>query len=164
MTPRRGTADPSSDPSRLSQKATTHIQISRCLYVHSKPYPEPPRPASNHGVFHRKHHFGAVYRELFLPPVNRAMRVLDRSFFQKRIRLTAANIFNIKNQTRVKRECLQDVLDAPRIKPFVKTPWRQDGERTLLLLKPSIKVDGMACKLLALEFTADGFLHRPIHA
>lgn len=92
------------------------------------------------------------------------MRVLDRSFFQKRIRLTAANIFNIKNQARVKRECMQDVLDAPRIKPFVKIPWGQDGERTLLLLKPGIKVDGMSCKLLALEFTADESLRRPIHA
>lgn len=71
------------------------------------------------------------------------MRVLDRSFFKKRIAFAAANIFDIRNQPRVRRECVQDVLDAPRIKPFVTTPWGHNKERTLLLLKPGVKVDGM---------------------
>lgn len=77
------------------------------------------------------------------------MRLLDRSFFQKRIELTAANVFEIKNISRVKKECAHDVLDAPRIKPVLTIPWGHARERTLLLLKPDVKVNGTTYESLA---------------
>lgn len=58
------------------------------------------------------------------------------------------------------------MLDAPRIKPFITTPWGHNKERTLLLLRPGIEVDGMymPCETLASQFTADEYSHRPAHA
>lgn len=79
------------------------------------------------------------------------MRLLDRSFFRKRIELTAANVFEIKNISRVKNECVHDVLDAPRIKPLLTIPWDHEKERTLLLLKPDIKINGMMYEILTRE-------------
>lgn len=91
------------------------------------------------------------------------MHVLDRSFFRKRIQLAAANIFDLKNHSRVRRECVHDVLDAPRMKPFLTVPWGYNQERSVLLFKPGVQAYGMACENPPSEFTADEYLRSSIH-
>jgi hypothetical protein len=54
---------------------------------------------------------------MFRPPVNRAMRVLDRSFFRKTIPLSAATVFDNANIARVRVALAksQDALNVPRL-------------------------------------------------
>lgn len=81
---------------------------------------------------------------VFLPPVNRAMRTLDRSFFAKTIPLAAAHIFDAKHITRFQKECAKDVLRLPRTKTIITEadPAVPGGVRKLLLLRPEVRVDG----------------------
>ncbi|KAH8694140.1 guanine methyltransferase Trm5 [Talaromyces proteolyticus] len=53
---------------------------------------------------------------MFRPPVNRAMRVLDRSFFHKSIPVSAATVFENKDIMRVRKRLVasKDLLDLPR--------------------------------------------------
>src|SRR5690348_4701061 len=62
--------------------------------------------------------------EAFRPPVNRTMRVLDRSFFQKTVSLSAATVFDQKNLSST-RGTLQKSGDILAIWP-IKT-MRDDG-------------------------------------
>jgi tRNA (guanine37-N1)-methyltransferase len=77
---------------------------------------------------------------LFLPPVNRAMKVLDRSFFQKKIPLSAARIFRPKDISRVRKECASDLLRVKRVELMPEDP--ENKARKLLLLWPKVKADG----------------------
>lgn len=80
---------------------------------------------------------------VFLPPVNRAMRTLDRAFFKKAIPLAAAHVFDPKNITKFQKECAKDVLRLPRTKTLIVEKDEAGKERKLLLLRPGIKIDGM---------------------
>lgn len=53
---------------------------------------------------------------MFRPPVNRAMRVLDRSFFKKTVPISAATVLDNKNISSVRKqlESSKDILDLPR--------------------------------------------------
>lgn len=42
--------------------------------------------------------------DMFAPPVNRAMKVLDRSFFQKTVPISAARVFNPRDISRCRKE------------------------------------------------------------
>ncbi|EED12288.1 tRNA (guanine) methyltransferase Trm5 [Talaromyces stipitatus ATCC 10500] len=55
-------------------------------------------------------------REMFRPPVNRAMRVLDRSFFKKTVPVSAATVLENKNISSVRKrlESSKDAIDLPR--------------------------------------------------
>ncbi|KLJ05908.1 tRNA wybutosine-synthesizing protein 2 [Blastomyces silverae] len=95
---------------------------------------------------------------MFRAPVNRMMRTLDRSFFQKTVPLSAATIFDKQSIGSIKNELLQskDLLLANRIIPVraaregplenVADHWygrkngKQDG-RKCLLLREDIKAD-----------------------
>jgi hypothetical protein len=108
--------------------------------------------------------------EMFRPPVNRAMRVLDRSFFRKTIPLSAATVFENSNISRVRNALgkSHDLLALPRlnvIRPVPTTTAAQtvegegEGEtgkkrklsgeeRKCLLLREGIKYDGGYCPRL----------------
>ena len=79
--------------------------------------------------------------DMFGPPVNRAMRVLDRSFFRKTIPLTAARVLNNKQISRCRNELSHDLLHLERL-----TNVRHDGDdpkgRKSLVLRPDIRLDG----------------------
>jgi tRNA (guanine37-N1)-methyltransferase len=66
--------------------------------------------------------------DMFAPPVNRAMKVLDRSFFQKTVPTSAARIFNPKDISRCRNELDKgrDSLGISRISPVKSDP---DEER-----------------------------------
>src|SRR5438034_5286559 len=54
---------------------------------------------------------------MFRPPINRSMRVLDRSFFKKTVPLSAATVFENKLIASVRNELARsrDLLHVPRI-------------------------------------------------
>lgn len=78
---------------------------------------------------------------LFLPPLARSMRVLDRSFFQKTIPVTAAKVFDPRIITKLKKECKADILDIPHVKNFDFIV--HEGDKRAILLAPHVKPDGM---------------------
>mgnify|MGYP006877407246 CR=1 FL=1 len=84
--------------------------------------------------------------DMFAPPVNRAMQVLDRSFFQKTIPTSAARIFNPKDISRCRKELTasKDTLPTNRIDPVRADP---DLEQAIkgskcLLLRPQVLPTG----------------------
>ncbi|ODH13252.1 tRNA (guanine(37)-N1)-methyltransferase [Paracoccidioides brasiliensis] len=96
--------------------------------------------------------------DMFRPPVNRMMRTLDRSFFQKIIPLSAATVFDKKAIGSIKNELLQskDLIFMNRIIPVriaregpfenVVDHWygSKEGNQTgrrCLLLREGIKAD-----------------------
>lgn len=88
---------------------------------------------------------------MFRPPVNRAMRVLDRSFFKKTVPLSAATIFKNSDISRVRGELQKsrDLLNLPRLSSIreVKT---EDAVRKCLLLREGVKYDGRFCSACVL--------------
>ncbi len=83
---------------------------------------------------------------MFAPPVNRAMKVLDRSFFQKTVPTSAARIFNAKDISRCRKELAvsRDALTNSRFSPIRADP---DSERAqqggkCLLLRPEVIHNG----------------------
>lgn len=83
---------------------------------------------------------------MFRPPVNRAMRVLDRSFFQKTFPISAARVANNKDISLVRKalEKSKDVLAAPRLQSVQLDPLPELAAkgRKCVLLRPDIKPDG----------------------
>jgi tRNA (guanine37-N1)-methyltransferase len=119
---------------------------------------------------------------MFRPPVNRAMRVLDRSFFCKTVPLSAATVFDSSNISRVRGALSKsrDLLQLPRldpIRPALGEDRRVDASeksslgstgklqddtvsRKCLLLREEIKHDGMGSSYrLGRPFTG-AFVHR----
>ena len=80
---------------------------------------------------------------MFRPPVNRAMRVLDRSFFQKSIPISAARIRDNKQISKYRAELGHDTLRLDRmlIVRHVRDPEGQEAKA--LLLRPEVKQDGI---------------------
>jgi tRNA (guanine37-N1)-methyltransferase len=83
------------------------------------------------------------------PPVNRAMRQLDRAFFRKTIAISAARIFNNQHisQCRQDLDKSQDLLRHERISTVQREPETEPGysARKCLLLRPEIKHNGRYC-------------------
>jgi hypothetical protein len=77
---------------------------------------------------------------LFLPPVNRSMRTLDRTFFRKTVMVSAARIFEPRNIGRVRKECAGDLLRVKKVELMPKDP--EGKVMKLLLLRPQISCDG----------------------
>ncbi|KAA6409571.1 MAG: tRNA (guanine) methyltransferase Trm5 [Lasallia pustulata] len=78
---------------------------------------------------------------MFRPPVNRAMRQLDRSFFQKRIPLAAARVLDTKQISNCISDLSEELLYLERC--TVVRPGPMDNDlwrgRKALLLRPRIK-------------------------
>ena len=83
--------------------------------------------------------------DMFAPPVNRAMKVLDRSFFQRTIPASAARIFSPKDISRVRtdldrsRDTLKTRLDG--VQPDPDAARAAKGGKCLLL-KPEVVHNG----------------------
>lgn len=88
-----------------------------------------------------------VSRELpvmFRPPVNRAMRTLDRSFFRKTVPLASAKIFQNSEISRVRKELnsTKDLLTLPRLSSVQEIKEQDGSMRKALLLRETLKHDG----------------------
>lgn len=83
---------------------------------------------------------------MFRPPVNRAMRVLDRSFFKKTVPISAAAIFKTSDISNVRKELTKsrDMLVLPRL-GSIREIKVNDLVHKCLLLREDIKHDGMTC-------------------
>lgn len=83
---------------------------------------------------------------MFRPPVNRAMRTLDRSFFQKTFPISAARVANNKDISLVRKalEKSKDVLSAPRLQSVQADPLPELASkgRKCVLLRPDVRHDG----------------------
>lgn len=81
--------------------------------------------------------------DMFRPPVNRAMRVLDRASFQKKIPLSAARVFDKTKIARLRSELGHDVLRLDRFQCVQSIKGSKGEEHKALLLNPQIRPDGM---------------------
>ena len=79
---------------------------------------------------------------MFRPPVNRAMRVLDRSFFQKSIPISAARIRDNKQISKYRTELGHDTLRLDRMQTVRSVRDSEGQETKALLLRPEVKQDG----------------------
>lgn len=85
--------------------------------------------------------------DMFAPPVNHAMKVLDRSFFQKTINTSAARIFRNQDISRIRTDLLrsQDSLKN-RVQTVCPDPdaTRSASGGKCVLLKPNVIYNGTA--------------------
>jgi tRNA (guanine37-N1)-methyltransferase len=82
---------------------------------------------------------------MFRPPVNRAMRSLDRSFFRKTVPISAARVFQNSDISSVRKELSRskDLLVVHRLN-CVRDVKDQDGlARKALLLREDLRHDGI---------------------
>lgn len=77
------------------------------------------------------------------PPIDRTMRVLERSFFKQKFALAAARIFDNSNIHPLRKKLGEDVLQADRISSVRPSPILEDVPltRKAILLRPDIKAD-----------------------
>lgn len=91
--------------------------------------------------------------DMFRPPVNRAMRVLDRSFFQKKVPISAARILDNKNISKCRKELShsKDALALERYQNVKPDPLEPDVKlgKKCILLRPQI--DDKGSDLCSLE-------------
>jgi hypothetical protein len=84
--------------------------------------------------------------DMFAPPVNRAMKVLDRSFFQRTVPASAARIFKPQDIARCRKELQlsRDTLPNNRIQPVRPDPDAARAQKggKCLVLKPEVVHDG----------------------
>ncbi|KAF1839994.1 guanine-N(1)--methyltransferas-like protein [Cucurbitaria berberidis CBS 394.84] len=80
--------------------------------------------------------------DMFAPPINRAMKVLDRSFFQKTIPTSAARIFNSKDISRCRKELTasRETLQNSRLDPVRPDTDQERAQKggKCLLLRPEV--------------------------
>ncbi|KAB8206101.1 hypothetical protein BDV34DRAFT_212541 [Aspergillus parasiticus] len=79
---------------------------------------------------------------MFRPPVNRAMRVLDRSFFKKTVPLSAATVFKSSDISRVRGQLhkSRDLLGLPRTSS-IREVKVDDEVKKCLLLREGVRCD-----------------------
>ena len=83
--------------------------------------------------------------DMFQPPVNRAMRVLDRSFFRRTIPLAAARVYENSQIAQFRKSLAHDILNVERITSVKPDPDQSESqsERKAILLRPEVKANGM---------------------
>ena len=80
--------------------------------------------------------------DMFRPPVNHAMRMLDRAFFRKTVPLAAARVLEDAQISRCRMDLGQDILHIDRISCVRSVPDDQSAGqrgRKALLLSPKIR-------------------------
>jgi tRNA (guanine37-N1)-methyltransferase len=95
---------------------------------------------------------------MFRPPVNRAMRVLDRSFFRKIVPLSAATVLKASDISRVRNELQRsrDLLSAPRLNPIRVAQGDNPDQKKCILLREGVKHDGEdTCGSVGMRITVD---------
>jgi tRNA (guanine37-N1)-methyltransferase len=82
--------------------------------------------------------------EMFRPPINRAMRTLDRSFFRRKVPLSAARIFKASDIAKIRKELTKskDVLNVPRLSAVRHIEGQDGSSLKALLLREDFKADG----------------------
>ena len=93
--------------------------------------------------------------EMFRPPVNRAMRTLDRSFFRKTIPISAASILKASDISQV-RSVLhksRDMLVLPRLSAIRDVSDEDGVTRKALLLREDLKHDGAFGAIVCCEIS-----------
>lgn len=96
------------------------------------------------------HHSVPSFAEMFRPPVNHTMGVLDRAFFKKRVPLTAARVLDNKQISQCRAELGDAMLRLERlanVRPDPDAGSAMSGKKSLLL-RPDIRFDGMHVVLL----------------
>lgn len=78
--------------------------------------------------------------EIALPPVNRDMKDLDRSFFKKTVQTSAMTVFNPRDIQKVRSKIAssRDLLSATTIKPVVEDETNPGAK--CVILKPHVKL------------------------
>jgi len=86
-----------------------------------------------------------MFLSRFLPPVNRAMRTLDRAFFKETVPVTAARVLDLDPTLvhTIKEKVLKDLIPFERFNQRYIFNSKLDTETTLLILRPEVKYDGM---------------------
>ena len=79
-------------------------------------------------------------KDMFRPPINHAMKILDRSFFQRDILLTAARILEKRHIAKFQSNLHHDILKLDRVTVIKDDPVKEGFKS--LLLRPGIKFDG----------------------
>ena len=101
------------------------------------------QPAVSNVVNRKMNLNSADLPKVFLPPVNRSMQVLDRSFFRKAVHLAAASISDVKQITTLRKE-LERSGDILKISPIKHL--REDDSSPgakCILLRHEIQADGI---------------------
>ncbi|KAF2147789.1 hypothetical protein K461DRAFT_233702 [Myriangium duriaei CBS 260.36] len=78
--------------------------------------------------------------DMFRPPINRTMRVLDRSFFQKRIPLSAVRVLDHTKISQVRTELTRskDILNLPRYQNIREDKSEGAAGHRCILLRPQV--------------------------
>lgn len=97
--------------------------------------------------------------DMIRPPVNRAMRVLDRSFFKKNVLLSAARVNDRKQISKIRGDLGHDVLRVGRMQSVQSIRSPQGEESKAVLLHPRIKTDGMAFIVMTLKEDMQAYNH-----
>ncbi|KAK3701322.1 tRNA(m(1)G37)methyltransferase [Vermiconidia calcicola] len=89
---------------------------------------------------------------MFRPPIARGMQILDRSFFQKTVRLKAARVFDNKNISRIRSqlERSKDALQQDRLANVYPDPDPDQAKvgRKCILLRPEVRQDPLPPAML----------------
>lgn len=80
---------------------------------------------------------------MFRPPINRAMRTLDRSFFQTTVSLSAARVRDNFNISKYRSELGPLLLNLERVSSVRSVRDAGGVEGKALLLRPGVRVDGV---------------------
>lgn len=85
----------------------------------------------------------SIDNDMFRPPVNRAMRVLDRSFFKKSVSVGAAKVQDRKKISRLRSELSKDMLNMERMQMIQNIPESDGQVSKAILLRPEINYRGV---------------------
>lgn len=80
--------------------------------------------------------------DMLRPPINRAMRILDRAFFKTSIPTSAARVFDPKHIKSCRDDLHHDILKLDRKQAVVSVRDPQGADAKALLLKPGIRSEG----------------------
>lgn len=80
--------------------------------------------------------------EMFRPPINRAMKIIDRSFFKKTIPTSAARILDQRQISKCRSDLHHDLLKLDRMQAVKVVRDSQGNCGKALLLKPVVQVNG----------------------
>ena len=81
---------------------------------------------------------------MFRPPVDHAMRNLDRNFFRKTVLLAAAKVFDLKRISGLRTILSNELLKQDRISPIRRDP--TDKNAKSLLFRPEIQAGGTSAR------------------
>ena len=85
--------------------------------------------------------------EMLRPPINRALKELDRSLFEKIIPLSVAKVSDFKRISQLRQDLGRDVFQIERKQGVVNLPQANGQIGKGFLLRPDIKPEGPVCFL-----------------